>query len=298
MSDGKPETRGSMQMENRMRLSVVTPSLNQGAFLRATIDSVLSQGYEDLEYVVIDGGSDDGSAETVGEYGDHLAYWVSEHDDGLYHALNRGFARTTGDVMGWIDSSDLHYPWTLATVAEIFTQLPEVQWIMGMSTRFSSVGGPRSVQRGYFNAYDFLAGDYRWIQQESVFWRRSLWERAGARLDDDFRRAADFDLWLRFLKLAPLHHVDTVLGGWRVHDDHLGESGRGEYSREAELLVSRFAAEASPRQRARARMVRLAGITHDRAHTVARGMHKLGIWPWYAHPRVLYDFENDRWTTR
>jgi len=281
-----------------MRVSIVTPSFNQRAFIRATLDSVLSQGYDNLEYVVIDGGSDDGSAQIIEEHSDRLAYWVSEPDDGLYHALNKGFARTTGEVMAWINSSDLYYPWTLETVAEIFSQLPEVQWIMGLSTRFSTAGGPRSVQRGYFNAYDFLVGNYRWIQQESVFWRRSLWERAGGRLDDDRPLAADFDLWLRFLRLTPLCHVETVLGGWRVHDDHLGELGHGQYAREAELLASRFAAGASPRLRARARMMRMVGLHHDHTHTVARILHKSGVWPWYAHPCVLYDFERDRWIVK
>jgi len=281
-----------------MRVSVVTPSFNQRAFIRATLDSVLSQGYGELEYVVIDGGSDDGSAEIIEGFGDRLSYWVSEPDKGHAHALNKGFARTTGEVMAWINSSDLYYPWTLETVAEIFSQLPEVQWIMGLSTQFSTVGGPKSVQTGYFNVYDFLAGNYRWIQQESVFWRRSLWERAGGRLDDSLRCAADFDLWLRFLRLTPLYHVGTVLGGWRVHDDHLGELGHGQYMREVEALASRFAADADPRRRARARMVRVVGLHQDRIHTVARTLHKFGVWPWYAHPRVLFDFERGRWIVK
>ena len=281
-----------------MRLSIVTPSFNQQAFIGATLDSVLSQGYGDLEYAVIDGGSDDSSAEIIEERGDLLSYWVSEPDNGLYDALNKGFARTTGEVMAWINSSDLYYPWTLETVAEIFSQLPEVQWIMGMSTQFSTLGGPKSVRRGYFNIYDFLAGDYRWIQQESVFWRRSLWERAGGRLDDNFRRAADFDLWLRFLRLAPLYHVETVLGGWRVHDEHLGELGYGEYTREAELLASRFAADAGPLRRAKARIARAMGLRLDHLHTVPRILHKVGVLPWYEHPCVLYDFERRRWVAR
>ena len=282
-----------------MRLSIVTPSFNQSGFLGATLDSVLSQDYEDLEYVVIDGGSDDGSARIIEEHADRLAYWVSEPDGGLYDALNKGFAKTSGEIMAWINSSDLYYPWTLETVAEIFSQLPEVQWIMGLSTQFSTVGGPRSVRRGCFNVYDILAGDYRWIQQESVFWRRSLWERAGGRLDSSIRLAADFDLWLRFMRLAPLHHVETVLGGWRVHDDHLGELGHGGYAREAESLASSFAVDAGPLRRARARIVRVAGLGgRDRSHVVPCALHKLGVMPWYAHSRVAFDFDVGRWTAR
>lgn len=279
-------------------ISIVTPSFNQRAFVRATLDSVLTQGYGELEYVVIDGGSDDGSAEIIEEYGDRLSYWVSEPDDGLYSALNKGFARTTGEVMAWINSSDLYYPWTLETVAEIFSQLPEVQWVMGLPTKLSTGGGPKSVHPAYFNVYDFLAGDYRWIQQESVFWRRCLWDLAGGRLDESLKYAADFDLWLRFLRLTPLFHAGTVLGGFRVHDDPLGESGHGRYTREVELLASRFAADADPRQRARARMVHAVSPLRDHLHMVARTLHGFGFWPWYEHPRVLYDFERRRWLAR
>jgi hypothetical protein len=285
-------------MSSEMRVSVVTPSFNQRAFIAATLDSVLSQGYGALEYVVIDGGSSDGSAEIIEGYGDRLSYWVSEPDDGLYSALNKGLSRTTGDVMAWVNSSDLYYPWTLETVAEIFSQLPEVQWIMGVPTQFSAAGGPRSVHRRYFNVYDILAGNYRWVQQESVFWRRSLWERAGGQLDESLRYAADFDLWLRFLRLTPLYHVDTVLGGWRVHDDHLGELGHGRYMSEVDALVSRFAAGADPLLRARARMVGVVGRERDHAHTVARTLRKVGVWPWYEHRRVLFDFETARWIAK
>jgi glycosyltransferase involved in cell wall biosynthesis len=281
-----------------MRLSVVTPSFNQHEFLGETLRSVLSQGYEDLEYVVIDGGSTDGSVALIEERDAELTYWVSEPDDGLYNALNRGFAHTSGDVMGWINSSDLHYPWTLRTVAEIFSQLPEVQWIMGLPSQFGGSGGPRTIQHALFNAYDVLAGDYRWIQQESVFWRRGLWEDAGGRLDESFRLAADFDLWLRFMRRSPLYHVDTVLAGYRVHDDRLAHSGRDLYEREARALVERFAEEAPARDRVRAGLIRVAGYRQLHTHTVPRVIHKLGAWPWYSHRRIVYDFAKERWVVR
>jgi glycosyltransferase involved in cell wall biosynthesis len=281
-----------------MRVSIVTPSFNQRAYLESTLDSVLSQDYGDLEYVVVDGGSTDGSAELIQDRADRLAWWVSEPDAGLYDALNKGFAHTSGDVMGWINSSDLQYPWTLSTVSEIFSRLPEVQWVMGMSSRFSTTGGPRSVRRGRFNVYDVLAGDYRWIQQESVFWRRGLWERAGGRLDDRLKRAADFDLWLRYLRLEPLYHVETLLGGWRVHEDHLGELGGGEYTREADEVWERFRAEAPPLLHSRARLVRLGLKARDGDHVVARSLHRLGMWPWYSHPEVVFDFELGSWVVR
>ena len=199
-------------LQDHPRISVVTPSFNQGEFLEATLRSVITQGYPELEYVVIDGGSTDDSVGIIERYEADLAYWVSEPDQGHAHALNKGFARTTGEIMCWINSSDMYYPWTLETVAEIFSQLPQVDWIMGTSSMFDVSGRPRVVASASgVNVYDVLAGHYRCIQQESVFWRRSLWERAGGRLDQSLTCAADLDLWLRFFRLAPLYHVETLL---------------------------------------------------------------------------------------
>ena len=215
-------------LESQPRISVVTPSFNQGEFLEATLRSVITQGYPELEYVVIDGGSTDDSVSIIKRHEADLAYWVSEPDEGHAHALNKGFAKTTGEIMCWINSSDMYYPWTLQTVAEIFSHLPQVDWIMGVPSQFDVGGRPRVVaSTSGVNIYDILAGDYREIQQESVFWRRSLWERAGGQLDQSLKCAADFELWLRFFRLAPLYNVTTLLAGFRCHDDRLGESADG-----------------------------------------------------------------------
>ncbi len=228
-------------VESQPRISVVTPSYNQAEFLEATLRSVITQGYGNLEYVVIDGGSTDGSADIIKRYQGDLAYWVSEPDEGHAHALNKGFARTTGEIMCWINSSDLYYPWTFETVAEIFSQLPQVDWIMGMPSQFDIRGRPRVV-RSHIRPQRLRHPRRRLpsgFQQESVFWRRSLWERAGGQLDQSLTCAADFDLWLRFFRLAPLYNVATLLAGFRVHDDRLGESADGLYEREARARLTR-----------------------------------------------------------
>jgi glycosyltransferase involved in cell wall biosynthesis len=278
------------------RISVVTPSFNQAAYVEATIRSVVSQAYAGLDYVVVDGGSTDGSVDIIARHQEAFAFWVSEPDHGHAHALNKGFAQTSGDIMCWINSSDLHYPWTLQTVAEIFTDLPDVEWIMGMPSQFSSAGGPRSVRSGSVNAYDILAGHHRSIQQESVFWRRRLWERAGGTLNADLVHAADFDLWLRFMRLAPLHHVDTLLAGFRVHDDRLGDAGGGPYERESAALRARFISQSDRRSLSRARLVRFVGP--GRRKVVGDALHKSGFWPWYRHPRVSFDFAEEKWVRR
>ena len=280
------------------RISVVTPSFNQGEFLEATLRSVMTQGYAGLEYVVIDGGSSDESVSIIERYDADLAYWVSEPDQGHAHALNKGFAQTTGEIMCWINSSDMYYPWTLATVAEIFSQLPEVDWITGAVSMFDVCGRPRVVASASgVNVFDVLAGHYRYcIQQESVFWRRSLWERAGGRLDQTLTYAADLDLWLRFFRLAPLYRVGTLLGGFRVHDDRLGKAGDDLYGREAKELHSRFVSGCDRRSLARGRLIRLIGT--GKRKLVGEGLGRVGILPWYTHPQGLFDFDRMEWTLR
>ena len=275
---------------------MVTPSFDQREFLDSTLQSVLGQGYPGLEYIVVDGGSSDGSADLVRAHESDLAWWVSEPDHGHPDAINKGFAHSTGEIMCWINSSDVQYPWTLQTVAEIFAQLPEVEWLLGVPSELGLSGGPKKVAPAYFNVYDVLAGRYRWIQQESVFWRRSLWERAGGGLNVALPRAADFDLWLRFLRLAPLYHVETVLGGFRNHDNRLGDQTDGRYEQEAASLLPAFAASADERTRRRARIVRL--IARDRRKLAGQALHLSGLWPWYRHPRISFDFERERWLTK
>jgi glycosyltransferase involved in cell wall biosynthesis len=279
------------------RISVVTPSFNQGEFLEATLRSVIAQGYPELEYVVIDGGSTDDSVSIIERYEADLAYWVSEPDEGHAHALNKGFAKGTGEIMCWINSSDMYYPWTLETVAEIFLQLPQVDWVVGVASQFDLGGRPRVVASpSGLNAYDVLAGDYRWIQQESVFWRRSLWERAGGQLDQSLKCAADFDLWLRFFRLAPLYNVATLLAGFRMHDDRLSESADGLYEREASHVHARFVGGFDRRSLARARLIRLIGT--GKRKVLSEGLSKVGLLPWYKHPQVVFDFDRTVWTLR
>jgi hypothetical protein len=212
------------------RLSIVTPSFNRAAFVRETIESVLSQGYPDLEYVVVDGGSTDATAAIVSEYAHRLSWWVSEPDGGMYDAINKGFAHTTGEVMAWLNSDDKYLPWTFSVVGEIFASLPEVEWLTTCFPVTWDARG-RAVACGYrpgFSREAFLRGENlpggawyatSYIQQESTFWRRSLWERAGGKIDTSYRLAADFDLWARFSRQADLYAAGTPLGGFRSHGD-------------------------------------------------------------------------------
>jgi glycosyltransferase involved in cell wall biosynthesis len=211
------------------RISVVTPSFNQAAYLEQAIDSVLSQRYPDLEYIMIDGGSTDGSIDIIRRHEKQLAYWISEPDGGHYEGVNKGFARSTGEIMGWINSDDMYCPWALRTVASVMTALPEIEWLTtvrpltwtcgGLCAGVNKIAGysKRSLLDGCHlpNEQRFFG----WIQQESTFWRRSLWERAGGVLRTQFRLAADFDLWARFYDHTDLYAVDSPLGGFRYQPE-------------------------------------------------------------------------------
>jgi glycosyltransferase involved in cell wall biosynthesis len=276
-----------------LKISIVTPSYNQSEYLEQTMCSVLNQGYPDLEYVVIDAGSTDGSAEIIHKYAHKLTYWVNEPDRGHADGINKGFAHTSGEIMGWVNSSDVYYPWTLETVAQVFTDVPEAQWITGVATHMDEGVAPQNLNPSYWNVYDFLSGNYRWIQQESVFWRRSLWEAAGGKLNIDLKLACDFELWLRFFRQAPLYHVNTILAGFRYHDERRGITGYERYGAEAAEQFAGFYSSFSQRILFRSWLV---GLTNNHPGRIVRKtLQKMGILSWYRHPRIVRDFQARRW---
>jgi glycosyltransferase involved in cell wall biosynthesis len=205
------------------RISLVTPVFNSAKYIEQTIQSVLSQNYPNLEYFIIDGGSTDGTLDIIRQYESQITGWVSEPDNGMYDALNKGFARTTGEILGWISATDQYQVGGLSVVGSVFRDLPHVEWITGRPVLFSEEG--MTVAVGDIPGWSrkrFLSGANRYIQQESTFWRRTLWERAGCRVDASRRIAADFELWVRFFRYAQLHSVDALIGGFRSHADSIG----------------------------------------------------------------------------
>ncbi len=206
--------------------SIVTPSFNKARFLAEAMDSVLDQTGVELEYVVVDGGSDDGSRDIIEARAERLAWWVSEPDNGMYHALNKGFERTTGEIMGWLGADDHLLPGALSVVRSVFEAFPEVRWLTSLyplildgEGRVVRCAPRRPVCRKNFMKGGNLPGagwrSDNWMQQESTFWRRSLWEEAGGRLDDSLRYAGDFELWTRFMTLAEPCSVDAPIGAFR-----------------------------------------------------------------------------------
>jgi glycosyltransferase involved in cell wall biosynthesis len=220
------------------KIALVTPVFNSARYLEAAIESVLSQRYPNLEYVIVDGGSTDGSVEIIHKYERYLHAWISERDRGMYDAINKGFSRTTGELMGWISATDLLHAGSLFVVGSVFREFPQVEWITGHPTGFNDDGMAVEILKlRRWSRMRFLAGANRYIQQESTYWRRSLWERAGGRADDSRKNGNDFELWVRFFRHAQLCAVDALIGGYRSHPDSLGLGNLDEVHRVHEEIA-------------------------------------------------------------
>lgn len=287
-----------------LTISIVTPNLNGAPFLGATIDSVLAADHGALEYVVVDGGSTDGSLEVIAARAGRLAHWVSESDRGLYAALNKGFAMTTGQVMGWLNAGDYLFPHCLSIVCEIFERFPEVEWLTSRVITLLDAKGRVVSQRVHpgFARRSFLRGENLpgigpgvasgFIQQESTFWRRTLWQRAGGRLDESLRLAGDFELWTRFFRHARLCAVAAPLGGFRKHKGQLSADSWDAYLREA--------SEALRREGGRPEGRLVAGLRVFARQALPRALrgaaHRLGIFdPALA---CYFDFDAGAWRLR
>ena len=233
------------------KISVVTPNYNGGRFLEKTILSVIDQDYPNLEYIIIDGESSDDSVEIIKKYEKRISFWMSERDDGLYSALQKGFDRSSGEIMAWLNSDDLYHSGALYTVAEIFSNFREVEWLLGKPTVFDEQGRCVYVENSRrWSKYEYYLGEFKGlIQQESTFWRRSLWERAGEEFSRELKYAADYELWLRFFRYVPLYQVQALTGGYRARSgDQLSVEHLDEYKQEVNELLGNWDLNGSERK--------------------------------------------------
>ena len=225
------------------KLSIVTPSYNQGRFLEETILAVLNQNYPNLEYIIIDGGSTDETLEVIRRYEDRLAFWVSEKDRGQVHAINKGLAKTTGDIFAFINSDDIYLPGTFATVAEYFEAHPDSEWICGDTMMFGE-GKPDELIRAVVpkSAAHCLSWAYT-APQPGHFWKRALVEGG---FDEDWTYDFDHDLYVRLLLDGhKCEHVTGTFAGYRLHSTSKTvaetQGFDEEFDRSAELYESRLA---------------------------------------------------------
>jgi glycosyltransferase involved in cell wall biosynthesis len=222
-------------MRQYPRISVVTPSYNQGAFIDETIQSVLDQGYPNLEYIVIDGGSTDNTLEIIKKYERHLAFWISEKDNGAADAIAKGFARTTGDIMAFLNSDDIYMPGALKAASECLAGSKadlvygNAQWIDGNG---SIIGERRQTP---FNVSGYLYGAFD-LQQPTTFWKREIFQKAGG-MDPSFHFAFDTDLFFRFIqKGARFTYIPRVMAGFRIHETSKSSTQRERCEMELKRL--------------------------------------------------------------
>ena len=222
------------------KISIVTPSYNQADFIEETIRSVLLQGYPNLEYIIIDGGSSDASVAIIQKYAPWLHFWISEPDNGQTQAINKGFSHSTGQIMAWLNSDDFYAPNALFEVAKTFHQ-NQTLWVAGITNRIDTQGNL------------IRAGKKRWEQthelwyvgslfpQPGVFWQRELWNRTGAALDESLQYTFDYDFWMRITQ----HQVfptwlNEHVANFRLHQSSKSSMDQLKFMPERNIVYKRY----------------------------------------------------------
>ncbi|MBN4078724.1 glycosyltransferase [Gammaproteobacteria bacterium AH-315-C21] len=221
------------------KITVVTPSYNQAQFLEDTIKSVLDQQYPNLEYMVIDGGSTDHSVEIIKKYEDQISYWVSEKDDGQAHAVNKGFSRASGDIIGWLNSDDIYLPGTLERVAEYFERFTDSEVIYGNHVVTDQYGNPLwnkkelpfSIRRLEHHSY---------MSQPATFLKKSAIDKGGL-LDEGLYFLLDWEYFIRLGKICKFTHVPETFATYRLHRiaKTAVQGGQAKFMEEKESVTKR-----------------------------------------------------------
>jgi glycosyltransferase involved in cell wall biosynthesis len=209
-----------------VKISIVTLSFNQRAYLKEAIDSVLSQGYPDLEYIVVDPGSTDGSRELLESYGSRIAHTIFEPDRGAADGLNKGFACATGQVFGFLNADDVLFPGSLEHVANFFKTHPDCDMAMGNGYKIDGRGQKtRHFVARDFSVRRFFYGGTQWLQQ-ATFFRAGIFRRSpGFNLEN--RTCWDGELFVQIADLgAKIGYIQEDLGGFRIHEASISGSGR------------------------------------------------------------------------
>jgi glycosyltransferase involved in cell wall biosynthesis len=224
------------------RMTIITPSYNQGQYIEQTIKSVLAQNYPDLEYWVIDGGSTDGTLDILSKYDDRIA-WTSERDRGQTHAINKGIECSTGEVVAYLNSDDVYEPGALTTAGQFFARHPEAAWVTGKCRIIDQNGQEVRKAITFYKNLWLRLGSYTlllildYISQPATFWRREVVERVGA-FDEALYYTMDYDYSLRVGRDCRLHVIDEYLASFRVHAHSKGGSGAREHF-QADLETAR-----------------------------------------------------------
>ncbi len=199
------------------KVSIITPSYNQGRYLEATIRSVLDQDYPNIEYIIVDGGSKDESVGIIRKYKDRLAWWVSEKDKGHADALNKGFSHASGEILAWLNSDDAYFPRVVSEAVACLQEYPQVGMVYGDAVLIDDAGKPIGRFASKQTDYRRLLRGSVHIPQATTFFRASLWRKVGP-LDLSLFFSFDYDLWVRLAKESELRYVPRQWAYFRLHN--------------------------------------------------------------------------------
>jgi glycosyltransferase involved in cell wall biosynthesis len=198
-------------------VSIITPSFNQARYLEATIKSVLGQDYPRLEYIIVDGGSTDGSVDIIQKYLNRITWWISEKDKGQTDALNKGFARAKGEVFAWLNSDDTYNPGAISAAVKYLSEHPEIAMVYSDCNYVNEEGRVIGQFPAAQTDYRRLRQGYVHIPQQTMFFRARYWHELGP-LDPSFYFAMDYDLWTRIARRSPLQYVKgQTWANFRIH---------------------------------------------------------------------------------
>ncbi len=224
-----------------MKVSVVMPVFNGEKYIEHAIKSILNQTYKNIQFILVDGGSEDKTMKIVENYSHDIDLIISEKDQGMYDAINKGFAKSDGELMLWLNSDDYLFPSAIQTVVELIKENSDIKWVTGRKVQMSStsrirrVGSFVSYYRSWIEKGFYTGKGLGHIMQETTFWTRDLYDRAGGYVNKDYKLASDYELWVRFSKYETLYSLNTLLGAFRQHDTQLSSDVHG-YAEECEKI--------------------------------------------------------------
>jgi glycosyltransferase involved in cell wall biosynthesis len=257
-------------MADLPRITVVTPSYNQAKYLERTICSVLNQGYPNLEYIVVDGGSSDGSVEIIQRYADHLDWWVSEPDQGQTDAINKGLRRATGEWVAWQNSDDIYYPGAFHDLAVAAAERPQAGLIIGDMMLIDDNDHPLREIRYVKPAYKALLAEGMVLTNQAAFWQRRVHDDIGL-LAEDLHYCFDYEWFLRLTQHVEGAHVPRIWGGWRLHDQAKTSLYEQQFQEEKRKVLA--GRQASSWQKELYKLRRLAlMLSEGQFHYVVRGL--------------------------
>jgi glycosyltransferase involved in cell wall biosynthesis len=275
------------------KISIVTQCFNREDRIAETIESVLSQDYPNLEYIVIDDGSTDRSFEIIQHYKDQLSYieQLPGKRSGPVEAINYGFNKSTGEILGWLNSKNILLPKSLFTIGRVFSAFSDIEWLTSIGLTLDGSGCITNVIPVRKDRYEHLVGTSSNIQQESTFWRRSLWEKAGSAIPAEFPHAFDIGLWsTQFFPHAKLHHLNTLLGAYRKSPKAYSSVNRTTFLHEIDEARAVMRTKVPARTRAYAELFRVVRYLKPILRNIPDNVYAhIPLLNEFCHEAVKYD---------